>query len=43
MSDLALHTQTNSFKPFTKQSQLLTTLYKKPFENIMIKGQNAGN
>ena len=25
---------------FTTQSQLLTTLYKKPFENIMGKGEN---
>ena len=25
------------------QSQLLTTLYKKSFENIVGKGENAGN
>ena len=28
---------------FTKQSQLLTTLRKKPIENIVGKGENAGN
>ena len=28
---------------FTTQSPLLTTLRKKPFENIMGKGANAGN
>ena len=28
---------------FTTQSQLLTTLRKKPFENMMGKGENAGN
>ena len=31
------------FLIFTKQSQLLTTLLKKPFENILGKGENAGN
>ena len=30
-------------KPFTTQSQLLTTLKKNPFENIVGKGENAGN
>ena len=33
----------NNFKLFTTQSRLLTTLYKKPFENIVGKGENAGN
>ena len=28
---------------FTTQSQLLTTLYKKPLQNIVGKGENAGN
>ena len=28
---------------FTAQSRLLTTLGKKPFENIVGKGENAGN
>ena len=28
---------------FTTQSRLLTTLGKKPFENIVRKGENAGN
>ena len=28
---------------FIKQSRLLTTLYKKPFENIVGKGENTGN
>ena len=28
---------------FTSQSQLLMTLKKKPFENIVGKGHNAGN
>ena len=28
---------------FTAQSRLLTTLYKKPVENIAGKGENAGN
>ena len=28
---------------FTAQSRLLTTLRKKPFENIVGKGENAGN
>ena len=28
---------------FTTQSRLLTTLYMRPFENIVGKGQNAGN
>ena len=28
---------------FTTQSRLLTTLGKKPFENIVGKGENAGN
>ena len=28
---------------FTTQSQLLTTLTKKPFRNIVGKGENAGN
>ena len=27
---------------FTRQSQLLMTLYKRPFENIVGKGENAG-
>ena len=27
---------------FTTQSQLLTTLYQKAFENIVGKGENAG-
>ena len=31
------------FKPFTTQSRLLTPLEKKAFENIMGKGENAGN
>ena len=31
------------FNVFTTQSQLLTTLYKKPFEIIAGKGENAGN
>ena len=30
-------------QPFTTQSQLLTTLKKKPFENIVGKGENAGD
>ena len=30
-------------KPFTTQSRLLTTLKKKPFENDVGKGENAGN
>ena len=29
--------------PFTTQSRLLTTLKKKPFENNVGKGENAGN
>ena len=33
----------NRFQLFTKQSRLLTTLSYKPFENIMGKGENAGN
>ena len=28
---------------FTTQSQLLTTFYMKPFENIVEKGENPGN
>ena len=28
---------------FTTQSQVLTTLKKKPFESIEGKGENAGN
>ena len=28
--------------PFTTQSGLLTTLRKKPYENIVGKGENAG-
>ena len=28
---------------FTTQSRLLTNLRKKPFENIVEKGENAGN
>ena len=31
------------YKPVTTQSRLLTTLTKMPFENIMGKGENAGN
>ena len=31
------------FKLFTTQSRLLTTLKIKPFENIVGKGENAGN
>ena len=30
-------------QPFTAQSRLITTLRKKPFENIVGKGENAGN
>ena len=30
-------------KPFTTQSQLLTTLKEELFENIMGKGENAGH
>ena len=30
-------------QPFTTQSRLLTTLKKKPFANIVGKGENAGN
>ena len=33
----------NLFQLFTSQSQLLTTLKKKPFENIVGKGENAVN
>ena len=33
----------NNFKLFTIQFRLLTTLYKKPFEKIVGKGENAGN
>ena len=29
--------------PFIKQARLPTTLRKKPFENIVGKGENAGN
>ena len=29
-------------KLFTPQSQILTTLEKQPFENIVEKGENAG-
>ena len=29
--------------PFTTQSRLLTNLKKKPFENIVGRGENAGN
>ena len=29
--------------PFTTQSRLLTPMEKKPFENIVRKGENAGN
>ena len=29
--------------PFTTQSRLLSTLEKKPFENTVGKGENAGN
>ena len=32
-----------STEPFTTQSRLLMTLGKKPFENIVGKGENAGN
>ena len=32
-----------NFKLFTTQFQHLTTLYRKPFENIVGKGENAGN
>ena len=28
---------------FTSQSRLATTLYKKPFEDIVGKGENTGN
>ena len=31
------------FYPFTTQSRLLTTLQKRPIENILGKGENAGN
>ena len=31
------------FELFTKQSQLITTLKKKVFENILEKGEHAGN
>ena len=31
------------FTPFTIQSRILTTLKKKPFENSVGKGENAGN
>ena len=34
---------TNCFQLFPKQSRLLTTLRKKPFKNIVGKGENAGN
>ena len=30
-------------EPFTTQFQLLTTLRKRPFENIIGKGENADN
>ena len=30
-------------QPFTTQSRFLTTLRKTPFENIVGKGENAGN
>ena len=30
-------------EPFTTQSQLSTTLRKRPFENFTGKGENAGN
>ena len=30
-------------KPFTTQFRLLTALSRKPFENIVEKGENAGN
>ena len=30
-------------QPFTTQSRLLTTLKNEPFENIVGKGENAGN
>ena len=30
-------------KPFPIETRLLTTLRKKPFENIVGKGENAGN
>ena len=32
-----------TLKLFTTQARLLTTLYNKPFENIVGKGENAGN
>ena len=32
-----------SSKLFTTQFRFLTTLKKEPFENIMGKGENAGN
>ena len=28
---------------FTTQSQILMTLYERPFENFVGKGENAGN
>ena len=35
--------QNNLAQPFTTKSQLLTPLKKKAFENIVRKGENAGN
>ena len=32
-----------TFQLLTTQSRLLTTIKKKPFENIMRKGENTGN
>ena len=37
------HLSQCSFQLFTRQSRLLTTLEKKPFENIAGEGENAGN
>ena len=40
-----MHWSLTSIAPslFTTQSRPLTTLKKKPFENIVEKGENAGN
>ena len=37
-----LTAQTSRFQPVTTQSRLLMTLRKKPFENIVGEGENAG-
>ena len=42
LSNLGPPMRQNGLKPFNTQSRLLMTLKKKPFENIMKKGENAG-